>query len=62
MTSKELEQQIRALGWIYKDTKGSHKHFIHPDKPGKITIPQHSGDINIKTARTILKAAGGNDA
>ena len=58
MTAKELERQIIANGWIYKDTRGSHKHFIHPTIPGKITIPQHKGDINIRTANTILEMAG----
>lgn len=58
MTAKELEKLITAAGWVYKDTKGSHKKFIHPSKPGKITIPQHKGDIHIKTAKSILDAAG----
>ena len=62
MTSKELERAITELGWVYKDTKGSHKHFIHPSLPGKTTIPQHKGDINIKTAQSILNMAGGKDA
>ena len=58
MTAKEIEKQLIAAGWKYKDTKGSHKHFVHPILPGKITVPQHKGDINIKTAKSILEMAG----
>lgn len=58
MTAIELEKMIVADGWYHVATKGSHKHFKHPTKPGKVTIPQHRGDLDIKTARSILKQAG----
>lgn len=58
MTAIELEKMIIADGWYHVATKGSHKHFKHPTKPGKVTIPQHRGDLDIKTARSILKQAG----
>ncbi len=58
MTVREIEKLLLADGWIHKNTKGSHKQFIHPQKPGKITVPQHKGDLDIKTARSILRAAG----
>ena len=50
MTARELEKLILAAGWVHKETKGSHKQFVHPQKPGKLTIPQHKGDLKIKTA------------
>lgn len=58
MTAIELEKMIVANGWYHVATKGSHKHFKHPAKPGKVTIPQHRGDLDINTARSILKQAG----
>ncbi len=59
MRPKEVEKLITADGWIYKNTCGSHKHFVHPTKPGKVTIPQHSGDTIDKTLlKHILKQAG----
>ncbi len=58
MTPREIEKIIRADGWTYKNTKGSHKQFIHPAKPGKVTIPQHKKDLDVKTADSILKQAG----
>lgn len=58
MNARQLEKIIKEAGWIYKETKGSHKHFVHPFMPGKITIPQHRGDIPIDTAKSVLRMAG----
>ena len=58
MTARELEKILKADGWYHKNTKGSHKHFKHPTKPGKVTIPQHGGDLDRKTADSILMQAG----
>lgn len=59
MRPREVEKIITADGWVYRKTTGGHKHFIHPQKPGKVTIPQHPGDTIDKTLlRRILKQAG----
>lgn len=58
MTAKEIEKLLKADGWKAVGQVGSHKQFKHPTKPGKITVPIHSGDLKIKTANTILKQAG----
>jgi len=58
MTAKEIEKIIIQAGWQHKNTKGSHKQFKHPTIPGKITIPQHKGDLSIDTAKSILVMAG----
>lgn len=58
MTTRGVENLLLQDGWVYKNTRGSHKHFIHPSKPGKVTVPQHKGDLDIKTANSILKQAG----
>lgn len=58
MTAREIEKLITTAGWQHKNTKGSHKQFVHPVLPGKITIPQHKGDLSIDTALSILRAAG----
>lgn len=51
MNCKELEKLILADGWQYKNAKGSHRHYIHPTKPGKVTIPFHKGDVDRRTAK-----------
>ena len=57
-SSAEAERIIRADGWYYDSTKGDHKHFKHPTKPGKVTIPANRKDLNIKTWNSIMKQAG----
>lgn len=59
MRPRDVEKIIVADGWVYKTTKGSDKHFVHPTKPGKVTIPQHPGDtIDATLLKRILKQAG----
>jgi len=58
MTFRELEKLLKADGWKYVGARGSHYMYEHPTKPGKVTIPHHSGDLKKKTAQTILKQAG----
>ena len=58
MKFKEIERLLLDDGWIFKSCRGSHNQYIHPSKPGKVTIPKHGGDLDIKTARSILKQAG----
>ena len=59
MTAKELLKKLHADGWYEVDQEGSHKQLKHPTKPGKITVPFHSGkDIAPGTLNSILKQAG----
>lgn len=58
MTAKEVEKLIRNDGWFLVKQVGSHRQFKHPEKPGKVTIPFHKGDIDKGTANSILKQAG----
>jgi predicted RNA binding protein YcfA (HicA-like mRNA interferase family) len=45
ITAKQLINKLKEHGYVLFDSEGSHQHFIHPQKPGKITIPVHSGKI-----------------
>ncbi len=45
LTAKQLIKKLREQGYILFETQGSHHHFIHPQKPGKVTIPVHAGKI-----------------
>lgn len=58
MNVREIDKLLREDGWFPVNQVGSHKHYKHPSKAGKITVPIHKGDLNIKTANTILKQAG----
>lgn len=56
-TPKEMERILLADGW-YKDSQvGSHRHYKHPTKPGKVTIPFHSKDLGKGIEHAILKKA-----
>ena len=54
---REMEQIIMADGWIYKSQSGSHRHYTHPFKKGKVTIPFHSKELTKGTENSILRQA-----
>ncbi len=57
LKTKQVLQLVRSLGWYFDTQKGSHKHYKHPSKKGKITIPDH-GDLDIGTLKSIFGQAG----
>lgn len=58
MRVREIAKIIMADGWYFVKQVGSHRQYKHPTKPGKVTIPIHSGDLDIGTVNSILKQAG----
>lgn len=58
MKFREIEKILKQDGWELVDIKGSHHQYKHPTKPGKVTIPNHNGDIKPLTLKSILKQAG----
>lgn len=59
MRAREIIKIIRADGWYeVKSNSGSHKQYEHATKKGKVTVPNHSGDIPQGTLNNILKQAG----
>ena len=55
---KEMEKEILRDGWIFKNQEGSHRQYVHPVKPGKVTIPFHSGELSKVLEKAIRKQAG----
>ncbi|MCE2456949.1 MAG: type II toxin-antitoxin system HicA family toxin [Dehalococcoidia bacterium] len=50
---------VERDGWLHVRTRGSHRQFRHPDKPGKVTIPGHlSKDLSPSMWNSILRQAG----
>lgn len=46
-------------GWQLKRARGSHRQFVHPTKPGKVTVAgKPSATIKPKTEASILRQAG----
>lgn len=58
MKFSELEKILKNDGLVLKSVRGSHHHYVHPSKPGKVTVPFHAGDLKPKTVKSILKQAG----
>ncbi|MCQ2514266.1 MAG: type II toxin-antitoxin system HicA family toxin [Ruminococcus sp.] len=58
MRFREVEKILLNDGWYLKNVRGSHNYYIHPIKKGKVTIPNHRGDLDIKTVNSIFKQAG----
>jgi len=52
---------IRVLeedGWYLVATKGSHRQFKHPIKPGRVTVAGHpNDDLAPMTLKSILRQA-----
>ena len=58
MTFREAEKMVKNDGWVLESVEGSHYHYKHTTKLGKVTIPRHSGDIPKRVISSIKKQAG----
>lgn len=58
MRFREIDKMVKDDGWYVYDVSGSHYQYKHPTKPGKVTIPNHRGDIPPRVVNSILKQAG----
>jgi len=59
MKIREIIRVVEKDGWVLNRTRGSHRQYRHPEKPGTVTITGHPGDdIHPKTARSIFRQAG----
>jgi predicted RNA binding protein YcfA (HicA-like mRNA interferase family) len=58
MKVREVTKLLEADGWYLVATKGSHRQYKHPTKPGRVTIAGHSeDDLAPGTLNSILKQA-----
>jgi predicted RNA binding protein YcfA (HicA-like mRNA interferase family) len=58
MKVRDVIELIEGDGWYLVVTKGSHKQYKHPKKPGRVTIAGHpSHDLAPGTLNSILKQA-----
>ena len=56
---REAIKLIEADGWRKVTTRGSHRQFKHPSKPGRVTIAGRlSDDLAPGTYNSLLKQAG----
>lgn len=58
MKVREAIKLIESDGWYLVTTRGSHRQYKHPRKPGRVTVAGHPGDdLSPGTLNSILKQA-----
>ncbi len=58
MTSADLIKQLEQAGWRLRNVAGSHHIFVHPNRPGHLSVPHPKKDLGVGLAHKLLKAAG----
>ena len=59
MKVRDAIRLIENDGWRLVATRGSHRQFKHPRKPGRVTVAgKQSDDLAPGTFNSILKQAG----
>jgi predicted RNA binding protein YcfA (HicA-like mRNA interferase family) len=58
MKVREVIKRIEADGWYIIRTRGDHRHYKHPTKPGIVTISGQLGtDMPIGTLHSVFRQA-----
>jgi predicted RNA binding protein YcfA (HicA-like mRNA interferase family) len=59
MKIRDVLRMLQQDGWTLVRTKGSHRQFRHPDKPGTVTVAGKLGvDMPRGTLNAVMKQAG----
>ncbi|MDR1469766.1 MAG: type II toxin-antitoxin system HicA family toxin [Spirochaetaceae bacterium] len=58
MTVREVLRLLRDDRWFVYEQSGSHVQLKHLVKKGRVTVPNHKGDLKKGTLHSILKQAG----
>jgi len=59
MNVREVIDLIEADGWYKVATRGSHRQYKHPTKPGRVTVAgKLSDDVAPGTLNSIMKQSG----
>lgn len=59
MKVRDVVKRIEADGCYYVNTVGSHRHYKHLTKSGKVTVPGHPSDeVKLGAQANIWRQAG----
>ena len=59
MKIREIIRLLEQNGWALVATRGSHRQYKHPVRPGRVTVAgKPSDDLALGTLNSILKQAG----
>ncbi|RPH92345.1 MAG: addiction module toxin, HicA family [Lysobacterales bacterium] len=53
MKVREVLKRLTQDGWLLVRTKGSHRQFRHPEKPGTVTV---AGRLSVEVPKGTLSA------
>jgi predicted RNA binding protein YcfA (HicA-like mRNA interferase family) len=58
MKVRDVIRLIERDGWFLVGTRGSHRQYKHPTKPGRVTVAgKPSDDMALGTLNSVLKQA-----
>jgi predicted RNA binding protein YcfA (HicA-like mRNA interferase family) len=58
MKVRDVIRAIENDGWRFRSQKGSHRQYIHPAKPGRVTVAgKPNDDVHPKTLASIFRQA-----
>ncbi|MCU0530378.1 MAG: type II toxin-antitoxin system HicA family toxin [Cyanobium sp. Prado107] len=59
MKVREVIRRLEREGWFVVATRGSHRQFRHPQRPGRVTVAgKISDDLAAGTLKSIAKQSG----
>ena len=59
MRPRDIVRRLQSEGWVVKRKgPGDHVQFVHPARPGKVTVDMGAGDIPVGTLRSVFRQAG----
>jgi predicted RNA binding protein YcfA (HicA-like mRNA interferase family) len=59
MKYRDFVKMLRENDWQIKSQQGSHQHWVHATRPGKVTVAGHpNDDIPPGTLKSMMKQAG----
>jgi predicted RNA binding protein YcfA (HicA-like mRNA interferase family) len=56
--SRDIIRRLEKEGWRLARSKGSHRQFKHPTRPGRVTVRHPKKDMPPKTVASIYESAG----
>lgn len=58
MKVRDIIRILHDDGWVLVATRGSHRQFKHPLKPGRVTVPgKPNDDLAQGTLKSVMKQA-----
>jgi predicted RNA binding protein YcfA (HicA-like mRNA interferase family) len=56
---REVIMALEQAGWVLVATRGSHRQFKHPNRPGRVTVAgKPSDDLAPGTLKSIARQSG----